>query len=484
MQLSELKKIEWDRYAVRQFNFFYFSAILEGYKYYTNFVNKNFDCTMVKYTPLDRVYFRNKKKRIEIEEFIERNVKKLSFAKKFAEKVEKQSNKAIKENRVFHNKEISAYSNKKLIKEFKKLMKTNCVWVGGISANIMLITKVSDFIQNKIILPKLKKKKRQKDLNETMGTISFPKKLYYKQEELDLIKVAEEKNQKKFNKLLSEHAKKYSIIHYFNTCRLIERKDFLKRIKTLRKNGLQKEKKRILNFLEGKEKEIKEICKDLGLSQKETEFIELLRKILFLRVQEEYILTSIEFTFDKVFRETVKRFPLSLNQLKFFILPELYDLYEGKKVDLVSVNKRNEFVLLIFSKGKQFVFTDEKAKKAFKVAVKEISPEKFTGILKGTSATKGKAKGKARIVFHISHITGFKKGRILVAPNTNPAYVPAMKKASAIITDEGGVTCHAAIVSRELGVPCVIGTKFATSLLKNNDLLYVNATEGIIKRMK
>jgi len=67
---------------------------------------------------------------------------------------------------------------------------------------------------------------------------------------------------------------------------------------------------------------------------------------------------------------------------------------------------------------------------------------------------------------------------------TSPEFLPAMKKAKAIITDEGGVTCHAAIVSRELNIPCVIGTKVATKSLKDGDLVEVDTHQGIIRKIK
>ncbi len=67
---------------------------------------------------------------------------------------------------------------------------------------------------------------------------------------------------------------------------------------------------------------------------------------------------------------------------------------------------------------------------------------------------------------------------------THPEFLVLMKKASAVITDEGGITCHAAIVAREMGKPCVIGTKIATKVLKDGDLVEVNADKGIVKRVK
>jgi len=74
-------------------------------------------------------------------------------------------------------------------------------------------------------------------------------------------------------------------------------------------------------------------------------------------------------------------------------------------------------------------------------------------------------------------------GDILVSKMTDPEIVAAMKKAGAIITDSGGITCHAAIVSRELGIPCVISTKFATKLFEDGDRVEVDADKGIIKKL-
>jgi phosphoenolpyruvate synthase/pyruvate phosphate dikinase len=76
---------------------------------------------------------------------------------------------------------------------------------------------------------------------------------------------------------------------------------------------------------------------------------------------------------------------------------------------------------------------------------------------------------------------GFNKGDVLVATWTEPKYTPIMKLASAIVTDEGGLTSHAAIVSRELNIPCVIGTKNATKVLKTGDMVEVDANNGVVK---
>jgi len=107
-----------------------------------------------------------------------------------------------------------------------------------------------------------------------------------------------------------------------------------------------------------------------------------------------------------------------------------------------------------------------------------------SGIIKGHIAFKGKAQGKVRILKRKNQISEFIKGEILVSPMTTPDFIPAIKKASAIVTDEGGITCHAAIISREMKKPCIIGTKIATQILKDGDIVEVNADKGIVKILK
>jgi len=103
-----------------------------------------------------------------------------------------------------------------------------------------------------------------------------------------------------------------------------------------------------------------------------------------------------------------------------------------------------------------------------------------TPILKGSPASPGIGTGPVKILKSPKDIGKVNKGDVLVAPMTSPDYVPAMKKSVAIITNEGGQTSHAAIVSRELGIPCVVGTKDATKILKNEQIVTVNGQEGQI----
>jgi pyruvate,water dikinase len=99
-------------------------------------------------------------------------------------------------------------------------------------------------------------------------------------------------------------------------------------------------------------------------------------------------------------------------------------------------------------------------------------------LLSGSPASPGAAAGPVRIVVSASEIDQVKKGDVLVAEMTTPDFVPAMKRAAAIVTDRGGRTCHAAIVSRELGIPGVVGAGEATTRLRNDQLVTVDGSQG------
>lgn len=105
-------------------------------------------------------------------------------------------------------------------------------------------------------------------------------------------------------------------------------------------------------------------------------------------------------------------------------------------------------------------------------------------LVKGLPASPGMGYGKVHVIKDPSDIDEFKDGEILVTEMTAPDWVPAMKKAQAIVTDSGGMTCHASIVSRELGIPCIVGTKSrgtaATSLLHTGDEITVDASNGVV----
>ncbi len=88
------------------------------------------------------------------------------------------------------------------------------------------------------------------------------------------------------------------------------------------------------------------------------------------------------------------------------------------------------------------------------------------------------ASGKVRVLSSPDQRAELLDGEVLVAPMTSPDWVPTMRRASAVVTDSGGMTCHAAIVSRELGIPCIVGARTATQVLRNGEVVTVDGRRG------
>jgi len=112
----------------------------------------------------------------------------------------------------------------------------------------------------------------------------------------------------------------------------------------------------------------------------------------------------------------------------------------------------------------------------------EATPTDGVGepLVSGLAAAPGVASGRVRIVEGPQDAGSLVEGEVLVAQMTSPDWVPFMRRAAAIVTDSGGITCHAAIVSRELGIPCVVGTTDATTVLENGREVTVDATRGVV----
>ncbi len=150
--------------------------------------------------------------------------------------------------------------------------------------------------------------------------------------------------------------------------------------------------------------------------------------------------------------------------------------------DKVELKKRlNDYILvdgIKYGKASLDIFAEQIGTVLSKEIVKDNRE------IKGGIAFKGKVQGKVFLLFRREQVKSVPVDAIIVSPMTTPDFLPAMKKAAAFVTDEGGITCHAAIVARELKKPCIIGTKIATKVLKDGDVVEVDADKGIVKIIK
>jgi pyruvate,water dikinase len=148
----------------------------------------------------------------------------------------------------------------------------------------------------------------------------------------------------------------------------------------------------------------------------------------------------------------------------------------GIPMDIEWALDGEDGVLCIVQARPETVWSQKETKKE---EVMTMSGEKKR-LLRGLPASPGLVAGKAHVILDVKQISEFQNGEILVTEMTSPDWAPAMRKALAIVTNSGGITCHAAIVSRELGVPCVVGTGTATTVLKTGQLITVDATHGMV----
>lgn len=185
---------------------------------------------------------------------------------------------------------------------------------------------------------------------------------------------------------------------------------------------------------------------------------------------------------DSMYREIARRMKITPLQARYLTIAEVAQSLRRGACNETMINRRMEsFVLYTVPRGTRLV-SGAAAKKLIRhfVFVKaDTSIRKITGV----TAYPGKVRGKVKIIAKADDMQKMNESDILMAPATNPNVVPAMKIAAAIVTDEGGVTCHAAIISRELKKPCVIGTKIATKVFKDDDLVEVDARCGVVRKL-
>jgi phosphoenolpyruvate synthase/pyruvate phosphate dikinase len=212
----------------------------------------------------------------------------------------------------------------------------------------------------------------------------------------------------------------------------------------------------------------------------------LLKEFSFLKeMRKEVQIYRLNWAMQKWWQELAKRLYTSATLTKYIMPDEIKDfLINEKDISHEELNKRYQVFAILLEKGKIKIYSGKKASALKGMFIYKKIQIKDKNLIKGSSAYPGKVQGKVKIVNSISDLGKFEEGDILVSFSTNPSLVPAMNKAAAIITNTGGITCHATIVSRELKKPCIIGTKIATKVLRDGDLVEVDANKGEVKIIK
>lgn len=184
----------------------------------------------------------------------------------------------------------------------------------------------------------------------------------------------------------------------------------------------------------------------------------------------------------KIWGEIARRLDVPPRDILYLFPEEIKRVVKGDKKPLKKIIPRKKlFVTANLGKGYK-IYEGQQAKKLVKKFLPKDRKKKLS-TLKGFTAYPGKVSGRVRKVLHHKDFKLFKKGEILVALQTLVDFFPVMKKSKAILTEHGGITSHAAVVSREFKKPCIVGVKNLIASLKNRDKVEVDATHSIIKKI-
>lgn len=212
---------------------------------------------------------------------------------------------------------------------------------------------------------------------------------------------------------------------------------------------------------------------------------DILAKVAETRLKMRFVWMPAIYFLELFLIELKRRHGISKTLIRKYDVDEFDELIRvGQRVDDKILEERSKGFAKVLSDGEIQTLVGDKAT-AFIEIINKI--DRGVSEIKGTVASKGLAKGRVIILSytksseHTEKIKNMSDGDILVSEMTRPNIIVACEKAGAIVTDEGGITCHAAIVSRELKKPCIIGTKIATKVLKDGDLVEVDANNGFVR---
>jgi phosphohistidine swiveling domain-containing protein len=292
---------------------------------------------------------------------------------------------------------------------------------------------------------------------------------------------------KKINKKILTHFNKYQWMPcgYFDEPAW-ELKDLMSRIKAAVKNKvnpvleLSKINKNRKNLLFKR----KLLIKKLKLPSDVRRIIKIMSEFTYSKDYIRFSYNYLHWASYRLFNEIARRLKIDIDSFKYLTTQEIIDYLSVGKISNDVFKRRKINYLVIARKGGLLKILDgelalQKEKSELEFRVMNDKKE-----IKGMTANKGKANGFVQVIKTPKEFNNKIKDSILVVPMTTPEFVGILKNVKAIVTDEGGVTCHAAIVSRELDIPCVIGTKVATQIFKNGDKVEVDADKGIIKKIK
>ncbi len=410
-----------------------------------------------------------------------------------SDNIEQKSKQLMKISSQLLQKDFSKYSNEALGEEFQNWenVRRECHQFGMpwnvVEFEDQLVSKhLKSYLEEKI-----KEKKLDLNVASVFSVLTMPTmKSFAQREEEDLLEIALQlKNGKQVEEELEIHWKNYCWLPYMYEGPAWKKEYFQEVLSSLAKLS-ENELKEKLTYRKNFEAEMKQkqelLLAQLDVDEKHVKLFALAQSMVYTKALRKDALYYAYYCAENLFKQCCKRLQISIKQFRKFMPWEIKTAMEKGECNANELAKRYEFYVMYYdAKDKQtpLILTGQKARDFYasldlKTEISDLSE------LKGDCACPGKATGIARVINVAEDIPKMSQGDILISITTTPDLVSAMKKASAIVTDMGGITSHAAIVSRELGIPCVIGTKVATKVFRDGHLLQVEATQGIVTKKR
>jgi len=227
----------------------------------------------------------------------------------------------------------------------------------------------------------------------------------------------------------------------------------------------------------------RKLVKTLRIKSGMLKIIEMSKELVYYRTYRTDIFYKSGYNIRNLLTEIGKRFGYDFSDIINMRIEEIMSLPKNK-ISKEALRQRKKGFAMVMVGGKMNWFWGSDMDRYRKELKEFKKSQKKQAEIKGNTANKGVVRGAAKIVKTVDDLPKVKKGDILVAPMTFPSFIPAMEKAAAFVTNEGGILCHAAIVSREMNKPCVINAKNATEVLRDGDLVEVDADEGVVRVVK
>ena len=412
--------------------------------------------------------------------------KKKNWLKEYAKEVYKLGKEIVEFLKQLSEINFSTKTNKELLKYYRKFENYRAQLAYLLYPHLV-IEKVLEERLREELKKELQKRRQEKLFDEFFSLIAFKTQINESdEEEEELLEIAKEFVAKgkvwdeEVDRKLQKHAKKYGWLPYYGYGLPVGDKGYFRK----QLSQIEDPARRLNEKTKGREAQ-KEALKNLKKDFEGTslgKLIELIQTYLHLRVYRTEVLRKSYYYARDFLEEIGKRMRISLDD-SFFLTPkEIRNFLEkGVEPSIKKIKERKMHYAIVMIDGKIELISK---KKEIEALGRILRKQKRKTVLKGTTAYPGIAKGEVKIIKSIKNVKRLKEGEILVTSMTTPEMTIAIHKAAAIVTDEGGITCHAAIISRELKIPCVIATKVATKLLKDGDLVEVDAKKGVVKILK